>query len=53
LIEQINAPMLYQHKATLADCKAGLNFAVERGWLMLQERGTFVPFTQNGKDLPA
>ena len=50
-IELINAPMLYEHKATPAEYKAGLNLAIERGWLVLRESGTFVRFTQSGKDL--
>jgi hypothetical protein len=51
MIELINAPMLYQHKATPAEYRAGLDRAVEMGWLVLHESGTFVRFTQNGKDL--
>ena len=51
LIEQLNGAMLYQHKATPAEYKAGLNRAIERGWLELHESGTFVRFTQSGKDL--
>ena len=31
--------------------KAGLDLAVERGWLILHESGTFVRFTQTGADL--
>jgi hypothetical protein len=31
-IEPINAPMLYEHKATPAEYKAGLDWAVERNW---------------------
>jgi hypothetical protein len=50
-IEAINGPMLYQHKATPAEYKAGLDRAIERGWLELHESGTFVRFTQSGKDL--
>ena len=50
-IEKINAPMLYEHKATPAEYKAGLDLAIERGWLVLHESGTFVHFTQGGKDL--
>jgi hypothetical protein len=50
-IEQLNAPMLFELKATPAEYKAGLDLAVERGWLMLHESGTFVRFTQSGKDL--
>lgn len=51
MIELINAPMLYQHKATPAEYKAGLDLAVAKGWLELHESGTFVRFTQDGKDL--
>ena len=50
-IEKINAPMLYEHKATPAEYKGGLDLAIERGWLELHESGTFVRFTQTGKDL--
>ena len=50
-IEKINAPMLYEHKATPAEYKAGLDLAIERGWLELHESGTFVRFTQAGADL--
>jgi len=28
--------------------KAGLDLAIERGWLVLHESGTFVRFTQAG-----
>jgi hypothetical protein len=50
-IEAINGPMLFEYKATPAEYKAGLDLAVERGWLDLHESGTFVRFTQSGKDL--
>jgi hypothetical protein len=49
-IEKINAPMLFELKATPAEYKAGLKRAVERGWLVLHESGTFVRFTQAGAD---
>jgi hypothetical protein len=51
LIERINGPMLYQEKATRAEYKAGLDRAIEKGWLVLHESGTFVRFTQAGADL--
>ena len=51
LIDRLNGAMLYQHKATPAEYTAGLDLAVERGWLELHESGTFVRFTQAGKDL--
>jgi hypothetical protein len=50
-IELINAPMLGEHKATPAEYKAGLDLAIERGWLVLHESGMFVKFTQAGSDL--
>ena len=50
-IEKINGPMLFAEKATPAEYKAGLDRALEMGWLELHESGTFVRFTQIGKDL--
>lgn len=50
-IELINAPMLYQHKATPAEYKAGLDLAIANGWLVLHESGTFVRMTQAAKDM--
>jgi hypothetical protein len=50
-IEAINGPMLFREKATPAEYKAGLDLAIERGWLELHESGTFVRFTQAGADL--
>jgi hypothetical protein len=50
-IELINAPMLFEHKATPAEYKAGLDRAIERGWLTLDRSGTYVRFTQTGADL--
>jgi hypothetical protein len=43
--------MLYQEKATPTEYKAGLAWAIEKGWLVLHESGTFVRFTQAGADL--
>jgi hypothetical protein len=51
LIELFNGPMLFQEKATPAEYKAGLDRCIEKGWLVLHESGTFVRFTQDGKDL--
>jgi hypothetical protein len=50
-IEKINGPMLFAEKATPAEYKAGLDRAIEKGWLVLHESGTFVRFTQTGADL--
>jgi hypothetical protein len=50
-IELINGPMLFEHKATPAEYGAGLNLAIERGWLTLDLSGTYVKFTQTGAEL--
>jgi hypothetical protein len=50
-IDQINAPMLYRHKATSVEFSASLKHAVEKGWLEMHENGTSVRFTQVGKGL--
>ena len=52
-IELINGPFLFREKATPEEYKAGLDLAIERGWLVLHESGTFVRFTQTGPDLLA
>jgi hypothetical protein len=50
-IELINGPMLFEHKATPAEYSAGLDLAIERGWLTIDRSGTFVKFTQAGAEL--
>jgi hypothetical protein len=50
-IEKINAPFLFRERATPAEYSAGLKLAIERGWLVQQESGTYVEFTQSGADL--
>ena len=52
-IELINGPFLFREKATPAEYKAGLDLAIERGWLVLHESGTFVKFTEGGTHLLA
>jgi len=42
--------MLFQLKATPAEYQAGLDLAIATGWLDPHESGTFVRFTQVGKD---
>jgi hypothetical protein len=37
-IELINGPFLYREKGTPDEYKAGLDLAIERGWLVLHER---------------
>jgi hypothetical protein len=43
--------MLYEFKATPAEYRAGLNLAIERGWLWMHESGTYVKFTPVGAEL--
>jgi hypothetical protein len=50
-IELINAPFLYQHKASPAEYKAALDLAIAHGWLWLHESGTYVKFTPAGAEL--
>jgi hypothetical protein len=50
-IELINGPFLFGLKATPDEFLAGLDLAIERGWLWLHESGTYVKFTAAGADL--
>jgi hypothetical protein len=50
-IEKINGPMLFEHGAKPAEYKAGLMLAIERGYLVLHESGTYVRFTEKGAEL--
>ena len=50
-IEKINGPMLFKDKATPHEYLAGLQRAIEQGWLTLHESGTFVTFRPAGADL--
>jgi hypothetical protein len=50
-IEKINGPMLFEHGAKPAEYKAGLLLAIERGYLVLHESGTYVRFTEIGAEL--
>ena len=38
-IELINGPFLFREKGTSAEYNAGLELAIKRGWLELQESG--------------
>jgi hypothetical protein len=49
-IELINWPFLHDLKASPTEYTAGLNLAIERGWLHMHESGTYVKFTQVGAD---
>jgi hypothetical protein len=50
-IELINGPFLFRDKGSPADYGAGMTRAIERGWLVLHESGTFVRFTPVGAEL--
>ncbi|MEY9466262.1 hypothetical protein ABH973_006675 [Bradyrhizobium ottawaense] len=41
-IEKINAPFLFTLKGRGSEFGAGLAYAIENGWLMLHESGTYV-----------
>ena len=38
-------------KGTPAEYKAGLDYAIAKGWLVLHESGTYVRFTEAGASL--
>jgi len=50
-IEKINGPFLFELNGTPAEYKAGLDYAIANGWLVLHESGTFVRFTEAGAAL--
>jgi hypothetical protein len=50
-IEKINGPMLFKDSAHPAEYWAGMRRAIENGWLVMHESGTFVTFTPAGADL--
>jgi hypothetical protein len=50
-IEKINGPFLFRDGGSPAEYGAGLKLAIERGWLVLHESGTFVTFTPAGAEL--
>jgi hypothetical protein len=50
-IEKINGPFLFEIKGTPGQYLAGVKHAIERGWIVLHESGTFIRFTQAGADL--
>ncbi len=50
-IEKINGPFLFELEGTPAEYKAGLDYAIAKGWLVLHESGTYVKFTKAGAAL--
>jgi len=51
LVERINGPFLFELKGTPTEYKACLDRAIEKGWLVMHESGTYLRFTQAGADL--
>jgi hypothetical protein len=49
-IEKVNAPFL-QAGGSPAEYGAGLDRAIQLGWLFKHESGTYVRFTEAGADL--
>ena len=50
-IELINGPFLSKDRGSPAEYGAGMKLALERGWLVMHESGTFVRFTPAGAEL--
>jgi hypothetical protein len=46
-----DAPLPFEHKASPAEYKTGLDLAIKRGWLVLHDSGTFAKFTPAGAEL--
>jgi hypothetical protein len=52
-IEKINGPFLFELKGTPAEYKAGLDYAIAKGSLVLHESGTYLKITEAGAALSA
>jgi hypothetical protein len=50
-IEKLNGPFLFKEGSSPHEYGAGLDYAIERGWLWKHESGTYVKFTPAGADL--
>ena len=50
-IEKINGPFLFKEGGSPAEYGAGLELAIERGWLWKHKSGTYVKFTPAGAEL--
>ena len=50
-IELINGPFLSNYMGSPAEYGAGMRLALERGWLVMHESGTFVRFSPAGAEL--
>jgi hypothetical protein len=52
-IELINGPFLFRDKGSPTEYGAGITRAIERGWIVMHESGTFVRFTSAGAEFIA
>jgi hypothetical protein len=50
-IEKINGQFLFKEGGTPEEYRAGLQFAIDRGWLWKHESGTYVKFTSAGAEM--
>jgi hypothetical protein len=50
-IEKINERFLFKEGGTPAEYSAARKFAIEQGWLLKHESGTYVKFTAAGANL--
>jgi hypothetical protein len=50
-VELIKGPFLFKDKGSPAEYGAGMKLALERGWLVMHESGTFVRFAAAGAEL--
>jgi len=50
-VELLNGPFLFRDKGSPAEYGAGMKLALERGWLVMHESGTYVRFTPAGAEL--
>lgn len=50
-VEKVNGPFLYQVKGTPDQYRAGIKQAIERGWIVVHESGTYLKFTPAGAEL--
>jgi hypothetical protein len=52
-VEKLNEPMIFELKATPAGYGAGLKLAIERGWLLIHESGTYVRLLEAASEAAA
>jgi hypothetical protein len=50
-IETINGQFLYKEGGTPEEYRAGLDYAIAKGWLWKHESGTYVKFTPAGAEM--